>query len=119
MVILIGRLGKDPELRYTPQGSPVCNFSLATGETYKLKDGTEKNNTQWHQIVVWGSQAESCAQYLGKGSQTFIEGELNYEKFTDKQGVERVVAKVKASRVLFLNKEKSFSEKPEEQFPMI
>ncbi len=75
-VILIGRLGKDPEIRYTPSGQPVANFTLATNEVWNDKQGQRQERTEWHRIVVWGKQAEHCGQYLAKGRQVYIEGRL-------------------------------------------
>jgi single-strand DNA-binding protein len=84
-VILIGRLGKDPELRYTTSGQAVANFSIATDEGYKTPDGQEVERTEWHNIVVWGKLAEICNQYLKKGKQVYVEGKLQTQSWDDKE----------------------------------
>ena len=85
-VILVGRLGRDPETRYTGAGQPVSNFSLATDETYKDRSGQRQKRTEWHKIVVWGKQAEIAQQYLKKGAQIFLEGRIQSREWTDKEG---------------------------------
>lgn len=80
-VILIGRLGKDPELKYTPDGMAVCNFSLATSDRYKDKNGEKKEVTDWHNITAYNRRAEICAEYLKKGSQVYIEGKLKTQSW--------------------------------------
>jgi len=102
-VILIGRLGRDPELRYTPSGQPVANFSVATDESYTNKDGQRVERTEWHRIVVWGKQAEFCGNYLGKGRLVYVEGRLETRKWQDAQGQDRVTTEVRADRVLGLD----------------
>jgi single-strand DNA-binding protein len=97
--ILIGRLGRDPEMRYTPSGQPVANFSIATDETYTGKDGQKVEKTEWHRIVVWGKQAEFCGNYLAKGRLVYIEGKIETRKWTDKDGVEKYTTEIKADRV--------------------
>lgn len=97
-VILVGRLGRDPEMRYIPSGQAVCNFSMATDETY-LKDGQKVEKTEWHRIVVWGKTAEFCGNYLTKGRLVCVEGKLETRKWTDKEGVERYTTEIKADRV--------------------
>ena len=84
-VILIGNLGKDPEVKYTPQGTPVAKFSLATNERYKDKDGNWQDRTEWHNIVVWQRLAEIAGEYLKKGSKVYIEGRLQTRSWEDKQ----------------------------------
>ena len=79
--ILIGNLGADPELRYTTKKQPVCNLRVATNETYLDKQGDRQQNTDWHRVVVWGKQAESCAKYLKKGRQVSVEGRMNYRQY--------------------------------------
>jgi len=101
-VILIGRLGRDPEMRYTPSGQPVTNFSLATDESYTGKDGNKVEKTEWHRIVVWGKQAEFCGNYLAKGRLVYVEGKLETRKWTDKDGAEKYTTEIKADRVLGL-----------------
>ena len=101
-VILIGGLGKDPELKYTPNGAAVCTFSLATNEQWTDKNGEKKEETQWHNIVVWGKQAESCNQYLSKGKKAYIEGKIVNRSYDDKDGNKRYISEVKATTVQFL-----------------
>ena len=99
---LIGNLGKDPELRMTSGNNPVVNFSLATNEKWKGKDGELKEEASWHQVVVFGNQAQPCHDYLGKGSQVAVEGRISYEEWTDKDGNTRHTTKIIAQRVEFL-----------------
>jgi single-strand DNA-binding protein len=101
-VIIIGRLGRDPELKYTQNGSPVCNMGLATDESYK-RDGEWVKQTEWHKAVVWGKQAEMVANYLSKGSMALVEGSLQNNKWQDQQGQNRVSTEVKAFRVVFMD----------------
>ena len=102
-VILIARLGRDPEMRYTPAGQPVATFSVATDESYTGKDGQKVQKTEWHRIVVWGKQAEFCGNYLSKGRLAYIEGKLETRRWTDKDGVEKYTTEIKAERVLGLD----------------
>lgn len=101
-VMLIGRLGQDPELKYTPSGSAVCNFSLATSESWTDKQGQKQEKTEWHRIVVWGKLAELCNQYLAKGRQAYVEGALYTEQWDDKDGNKRYTTKINARTVQFL-----------------
>ena len=108
-VQLIGRIGKDPEMRFTPSGQPVANFSLATDESYTNKDGQKVEKTEWHRIVVWGKQAEFVGNHLAKGRLIYVEGKLETRKWTDKDNVEKYTTEIKAERVVAL------SPKPEGQ----
>ncbi len=101
-VILLGRLGQDPELKYTPGGSPVCNFSLATTESWTDKAGAKQEKTEWHRVVVWGKLAELCNQYLAKGRQAFLEGRLQTRSWDDKDGNKRYTTEILASTVQFI-----------------
>jgi single-strand DNA-binding protein len=101
-VMLIGNLGKDPELRFTPSGRAVARFSLATSEQWTDQQGQRQDRTEWHNIVVWGKQAESCGQYLSKGRQVFIEGSIRSRQYDDKEGQKRYITEVIAQRVQFL-----------------
>lgn len=102
-VTLIGNLGGDPEKRFTPGGQPVATFNIATTERWKDKtNGQPQERTEWHRIVVWGQQAENCAQYLAKGRQVYIEGRLQTRQWEDKEGHKRSTTEVVAQRVLFL-----------------
>ena len=88
-VILVGNLGKDPELRYTPAGAAVVTFSLATSEKYTDRDGNRQTKTEWHNIVAWRQLAEICGKYLHKGKQVYIEGSLQTRKWQDRDGNDR------------------------------
>jgi single-strand DNA-binding protein len=102
-VILIGNLGRDPELRYTQNGQPVANFSLATSENWTDKSSGEKvEKTEWHRVVVWGRTAEHCSQYLAKGRTVYIEGRLQTRDWEDKEGQKRSTTEVNAQTVQFL-----------------
>src|SRR3954447_131108 len=96
-VVLIGNLGRDPEVRYLPSGDPVANFSLATTESWKDKSGQKKEDTQWHQVEVFGKTAEIVRDYCTKGKQVYIEGSIRYDEWTDKDGVKRTKTKIKVS----------------------
>jgi single-strand DNA-binding protein len=96
-VVLIGNLGRDPEVRYLPSGDPVANFSLATTESWRDKSGQKKEDTQWHQIEVFGKTAEVVRDYCTKGKQVYIEGTIRYDEWTDKDGVKKTKAKIRVS----------------------
>ena len=102
-VILIGNLGADPELKYTPSNRPVCNLSLATNEVFKDKSGARQERTEWHRVTVWGEQAEHCSKYLGKGRSVYVEGRLQTRSWDDKEGKKRYSTDVVADRVVFLS----------------
>ena len=93
-VTLIGRLGRDPECRYMPNGDAVCNFSLATSESWKDQSGQKKERTEWHNVIMYRHLAEIAGQYLKKGSQVYLEGKIQSRKYTDKNGVERTVYEI-------------------------
>jgi single-strand DNA-binding protein len=102
-VILLGRLGQDPELKYTPSGAAVCNFSLATSESWSDKNsGQKQERTEWHRVVVWGKLAELCNQYLAKGRQAFVEGRLQTRSWDDKSGQKRYTTEINATTVQFI-----------------
>ncbi|MCX7944112.1 MAG: single-stranded DNA-binding protein [Deltaproteobacteria bacterium] len=101
-VILVGNLGRDPELRYTQDRKPVVNFSLATQEVWTGKDGQRTERTEWHSIVVWGKLAEICKDYLTTGRQIYVEGRLATRSYTDKSGQKRYKTEIIASQVVFL-----------------
>jgi len=102
-VILIGNLGRDPELRYTQGGQPVASFSLATSENWNdRQSGERQERTEWHRIVVWGRTAEMCAKYLSKGRTVYIEGRLQTREWEDKDGNKRRTTEVNAQTVQFL-----------------
>ena len=102
-VILLGNLGRDPELRYTPGGQPVANFSIATSESWNKKDGSgREEKTEWHRIVAWGRTAELCAQYLAKGRTVYIEGRLQTREWENKEGQKQRTTEVIANSVQFI-----------------
>ena len=96
-VILVGRLGRDPETRYTSGGQAVANFSVATDESYKDRNGERQKRTEWHKIVVWGKQAEIAQQYLKKGSLVFIDGRIQSREWQDKEGQKRTSFEIVAN----------------------
>jgi single-strand DNA-binding protein len=95
-VILIGRLGRDPEVRYTPSGKAVANFSIATSEQWTNKEGTKTEQTEWHRIVAWGRTGEICGEYLKKGSLVYVEGRLQTRSWEDREGVKKFTTEVVA-----------------------
>jgi len=101
-VILIGRLGSDPEVRYTSNGGAVANFNMATNESWTDKAGQKQERTEWHRIVVWGKLGELCGQYLSKGRQAFIEGRLQTREWQDKEGGKRYTTEIVAQNIQFL-----------------
>lgn len=101
-VILVGRLGKDPDVRYTTEGTPVANFSVATDETFTDRAGDKQTHTQWHRVVAWKRLAEICGEHLQKGRQVYIEGSLRSRKWQDREGGERTSFEVVANRMVML-----------------
>ena len=101
-VLLIGNLGKDPEVRFTGTGRAVARFPLATSEVWNDAEGQRQERTEWHNVVVWGKQAETCGQYLAKGRQVFVEGSIRTRQYDDKDGNRRYMTEVIAQRVQFL-----------------
>src|SRR3979409_1939587 len=101
-VILVGNLGRDPELRYTPQGTPVCSFSMATNERRKDKTGEMQDQTTWFRVTLWGRQAETASQYLTKGRPVYIEGRLRVEEWTDRDGKPRHTLEVHGTDMQFI-----------------
>lgn len=103
--IIVGNCGKDPEVRYTAVGDPICSLTVATSESWKDKaTGEKKENTEWHRISVFGKLAEICGQYLKKGSQVYIEGRIQTRKWTDKDGIERYTTEIVANEMRMLGK---------------
>jgi single-strand DNA-binding protein len=103
-VMLIGNVGKDPEMRFTPTGSPVTSFSLATNRTYNTPEGEKKKETEWFSIVAWSKLAELCNQYLTKGKLVYVEGRLQTRTWDGTDGQKHSRTEVVASQVLFLDK---------------
>jgi single-strand DNA-binding protein len=100
--ILVGNLGRDPELRTTPNGQSVVNFTLATSETWTDKSGERVERTEWHRIVVWGRTAEMCNQYLSKGRTVYVEGRIQTREWEDKDGNKRYTTEINANTVNFI-----------------
>lgn len=101
-IILVGNLGRDPELRYTPQGTPVCSFTMATNERRKDKTGENQDITTWFRVTLWGRQAEAASQYLTKGRPVYVEGRLRVEEWTDKDNRPRHTLEVHATDMQFI-----------------
>ena len=101
-VILVGRLGRDPETRYTGSGQAVCNFTMATDETYKDRAGERQKRTEWHRIVVWAKQAEIAQQYLHKGSLIYLEGRIQTRQWDDREGQKRTTTEIVATNFRML-----------------
>ncbi len=101
--ILIGNLGKDPELRYTNSGIAVATFSVATNESWKDPEGNVQERTQWHNIVAWRKLAEICGEYLKKGGKIYLEGRLQYRNYDDKNGVKRYVTEIVMDEMVMLD----------------
>jgi single-strand DNA-binding protein len=101
-VILVGNLGRDPELRYTQSGQAVVNFTLATNENYTKKSGEREERTEWHRIIAWARTAELCAEYLAKGRTVYVEGRLQTREWEDKEGQKRRTTEIVAQTVQFL-----------------
>lgn len=103
-VLLIGNLGKDPELKMTPGGQPMARFSVATTETWKDKDGSKQSKTEWHNIVVWGKQAEIAEKFLRKGKQVLVEGRIQYREYTDQAGVKKTACEIRCDNFVMLGR---------------
>src|SRR5215813_14059636 len=101
-VILVGNLGADPEVRFTPSGQAVANFRIATSESWTDKSGQKQERTEWHRIVVWGKLGELCGEYLAKGRQCYVEGRLQTREWTDKENHKNYTTEVVANNVVFL-----------------
>lgn len=101
-VIIVGRLGADPELKTLSSGQTVANFNLATSENWQDKDGKKQEKTEWHRVVVWGRLAEICGKHLGKGRQVFVEGKLQTRSWEDQQGQKKYTTEIVANNIQFL-----------------
>ncbi len=101
-VILVGNLGRDPEMRYLPSGEAVVNLSVATTDKFKDKSGAMQEATEWHRVSFFGRTAEVCGQYLKKGSQVYVEGSIRTRKYTDKDGVEKYATEIRGDRMQML-----------------
>ena len=111
-VMIIGRLGADPELRYTQAGQPICSLRVATDESYTDKDGNRVERTEWHSVVAFQRSAENCNQYLRKGSLVYVEGKLATRKWRDQSGQDRYTTEIRAERVQFLEKRENGPQNP-------
>ena len=103
-VILIGNLGRDPELKMTPGGQALARFSLATTETWKNPQGEKQSKTEWHNIVVWGKQAEIAEKFLRKGKQIMVEGRIQYREYTDQAGVKKTACDIRCDNFVMLGR---------------
>ncbi len=101
-VILVGNLGADPDMRYTPSGAGVCELRVATSDSWTDKSGQRQERTEWHRVIVWGKRAEVCAKYLSKGRQVYVEGRIQTRNYDDKDGNKRYITEVIANDVQFL-----------------
>lgn len=111
-VMIIGRLGAAPELRYTQAGQPVCSLRVATDESYTDKDGNRVEATEWHRVITFQRAAENCNKYLSKGSLVYVEGKLATRKWQDQNGHERYTTEIRAERVQFLDRKGDGGQKP-------
>jgi len=113
-VMIIGHLGRDPEMRYTTSGRPVTTFSVATSRSWNTSDGERRTETEWFNIVAWGSLAEICNQYLTKGQQVYIEGRLQSRNWEDSEGKRHTSIEVVANEMIMLGERRSQNEQPQE-----
>ena len=122
-VMIIGRLGRDPEMRYTPSGRPVTTFSVATSRNWNTSDGEKRTETEWFNVVAWSSLAEICNQYLVKGQQVYIEGRLQTRNWEDESGKRHSSVEIVANEMIMLGDRKAGSDTPteadaeEDEFP--
>jgi single-strand DNA-binding protein len=114
-VMIIGHLGRDPEMRYTPSGRPVTTFSVATSRSWKSADGEQHSETEWFNVVAWGSLAEICKQYLSKGRQVYIEGRLQTRRWEDDDGNKRTTTEIVAKEMVMLGERRRDKEKDTEE----
>jgi single-strand DNA-binding protein len=123
-VMLIGRLGRDPEMRYTPSGRPVTTFSMATSRTWNTSEGERRTETEWFNVVAWGSLAEICKQFLIKGQQVYVEGRLQTRHWEDTEGNKHSVTEIVANEMIMLGERREmnsagaeYSVEEEDEFP--
>lgn len=124
-VLIIGRLGRDPEMRYTPSGRPVTTFNVASTRSWTSSDGEKHTETEWFNVVAWGSLAEICKQYLAKNKRVYIEGRLQTRHWEDNNGIKRNSTEVVANEMIVLEDQRESSDlepetdqEPEEEFPL-
>lgn len=103
-VQIIGRLGRDPEVKYMQTGTPVCSLNIATDSSYVDREGNKVDKTEWHRVSAFDRQAETCGQFLRKGSLVYVEGSLTTRKWQDNQGQDRYTTEIRAQRIIFLDK---------------
>lgn len=116
-VMIIGRMGRDPEMRYTPAGRPVTTFSVATSRSWTTAEGEKRSETEWFNIVAWGGLAEICHQYLGKGQRVYIEGRLQTRRWEDSNGARKSATEIVANEMIILSqRNKSYNEDEAEEF---
>ena len=113
-VMVIGHLGKDPEMRYTPSGRPVTTFTLAVSRTWNSADGERHTETEWFNVVAWGNLAEICKQYLTKGQQVYVEGRLQTRRWEDKEGQKHTSVEIVAGEMMMLGERRDSSQAAEE-----
>ena len=123
-VMIIGRLGRDPEMRYTPSGRPVTTFTIATSRSWNTSEGERRTETEWFNIVAWGSLAEICKQYLNKGQQVYVEGRLQTRQWEDSEGVKHTSTEIVANEMIMLGERRDSNQAPldfeateEDEFP--
>jgi single-strand DNA-binding protein len=116
-VILVGNLGADPQLRYTPNGTAVANFNLATTERFTNKNGEREARTEWHRVVAWARLAEICNEYLKKGKQVYIEGRLQTRSWDDQSGNKKYTTEVVATNMVMLGRAGETGDVPPQEFP--
>lgn len=114
-VMVIGHLGKDPEMRYTPSGRPVTTFTVAVSRSWNSADGERHSETEWFNIVAWGNLAEICKQYLSKGQQVYVEGRLQTRHWDDKEGQKHTSVEIVANEMMMLGDRREANHAPEEQ----
>jgi single-strand DNA-binding protein len=116
-VILVGNLGADPTMRYTPSGTAVANFNIATTERFTNRGGERDSRTEWHRVVAWGRLAEICNQYLKKGKQIYVEGRLQTRNWEDQSGNKRYTTEVIANNMVMLGRVGESTDMPDQDFP--
>jgi single-strand DNA-binding protein len=116
-VMIIGHLGKDPEMRYTPSGRPVTTYTVAVSRSWNSADGERHTETEWFNIVAWGNLAEICKQYLAKGQQVYIEGRLQTRRWDDKEGQKHTSVEIVANEMMMLGDRRDANHTGEEQSP--
>ena len=114
-VLIIGRLGKDPEMRYTPSGKPVTTFNVATSRNWTTSNGEKRSETEWFNVVAWSSLAEICNQFLAKGRQVYIEGRLQTRHWEDDNSIHHSSVEIVANEMIMLDQRKTSGNSPEEE----